>query len=456
MQRRVCADCRLRPEVKNVKPSIGAIGALSIGIGGIVGGGFFATFGLTVEGAKGGTPIAFLLGGVIALLTAHSYIGLTLRYPGPGGTVAFIRIAFGQGLLAASVNILLILSYVAIMAVYAAALASYSVPYLPPDSRAFAAQMIASFAVLLFGLVNFAGATLMRRLETFFNVGKLGVLGLFVVAGLLVGHLEWSRLGPAEWAPASTIVASGMLGFLAFEGFELIANASDNVINPKRTLPIAFLGSVIVTIVIYVLAFFVAIGHLPFTAIVEAKSFAVSAAANNFLGPIGFSIMAAGAVLASASAINADYFGASKLPVDLSAYDELPSAFHRSLHGKAVLSLLVIGILAILAVNVLNLHALSAATSGGFLIVYAAVNVAAVKLAPHTGCSRLVPLVAALLCLTALAIMVLEFLSNPATVTSGIAVGGIIIVAALIEVFYRAIEARTQAKYKIYPLSLTE
>jgi Amino acid transporters len=75
------------------------MGALSIGIGGIVGGGFFATFGLTIEGAKGGTPLAFLIGGLVALLTAYSYIPLTLRYPGPGGTAAFIRIAFGRGLL---------------------------------------------------------------------------------------------------------------------------------------------------------------------------------------------------------------------------------------------------------------------------------------------------------------------------------------------------------------------
>ena len=85
-----------------VVPSIGVVGALSIGIGAIVGGGFFATFGLTIEGAKGGTPVAFLISGLIALLTAYSYIPLTLRYRERGGTVAFIRNAFGRGLLAAS------------------------------------------------------------------------------------------------------------------------------------------------------------------------------------------------------------------------------------------------------------------------------------------------------------------------------------------------------------------
>ena len=169
------------------------------------------------------------------------------------------------------------------MSVYAVALASYSLPYLPPESRAIAGHVIASLAVIVLGLVNFAGAALIERLGLVFNVGKLGVLGLFIVGGLVIGQLDWGRLEPAAWAPASTIVASGMLGFLAYEGFELIANASNDIIDPKRTLPIAFLGSVIAAIIIYMLAFMVAIGHMSFDAIIAARDFGVSAAASSFL-----------------------------------------------------------------------------------------------------------------------------------------------------------------------------
>jgi amino acid transporter len=420
--------------------SIGAIGALSIGIGGIVGGGFFATFGLTIAGAKGGTPIAFLIAGLIALLTAYSYVRLTLRYPGPGGTVSFVRIAFGRGVFPASANVLLILSYVAIMAVYSAALAAYLAPYLPSSSQPDGVHIIASLAIVGLGLANFAGNALRERLESYFNIGKLAVLGLFIIAGLIVGPIAWERLEPTAWAPPSTIVASGMLGFLAYEGFELIANASGDIRAPARTLPIAFFGSVVAAIVIYCLAFIVAIGHMSFAALDAAKGFAVSAAAESFLGPIGFAIMTAGAVLASASAINADYFGASKLPLMLSEHDELPSAFHRSIQGKSVVSLITIGVLALLAVNAFDLHALSAATSGGFLLVYAVVNFAAVKLAPETGNRRFVPAAAGLLCLIALAIMINEFLSDPATVHSAVAIGGIVVLAWLIEAGYRVAE----------------
>lgn len=419
---------------------IGVIGALSLGVGGIVGGGFFATFGISAAGAAGGTPIAFLIGGGIALITAYSYIGLTLRYPGPGGTVSFITHAYGKGLLAASINVLLIFSYVAIMSVYAFAVAGYTLPYLPEAIRPVAAHLISSAALILLGLVNFAGASLVKKSEGVFNVGKLTVLGIFIVAGLFASGLEWSRLAPPAWASTSAIVASGMIGFLAYEGFELIANVSSNIDNPKRTLPIAFPGCVLVAIVIYFLAFIVGIGHLPMDKMIAAKNFAISEAAGSFLGSPGFAIMAIGAALASASAINADYFGASRLPPQLSTIDELPSALHRNIRGRALPGLLVVGVLALLAVNVASVDALSAATSGGFLLVYAAVNIAAVRLAPETGANRVIPAVAAALCVAALIITVWQFLSSPETVNQAIAIAVIVVVAVAIEIVFRQYE----------------
>lgn len=418
--------------------SIGLFGALSIGVGGIVGGGFFATFGITAAGAGGGTPVAFLIGGAIALITAYSYIGLTLRFPGPGGTVSFVTKAFGQGVLAAVTNVLLILSYVAIMSVYAYALAGYSLPYLPEAIRPVASHVISSVALIALGLVNFAGAALVEKSESAFNIGKLAVLALFIAAGLSASGLEWSRLAPDAWASPSAIIAAGMIGFLAYEGFELIANASDQIADPKRTLPLAFMGCVLIAIVIYALAFIVGIGHLPMRELVAAKDFAISEAAGSFLGPAGFAIMAIGAVLASASAVNADYFGAAKLPPQLATIDELPSAFHRSLHGRSVISLALIGLLALLAVNLVSIEALSSATSGGFLLVYAAVNLAAFRLAPQTGASRMITAIATLACMAALGVTIWEFLSHPSTVSQAVAIGLIVAIAVVIEVLYRA------------------
>ena len=89
---------------------LGALGAFSIGIGGIVGGGIFATLGLAGSQARGATWLSFAVGGVVALLTAYSYVRLSLTYPGPGGTVTFLNRAFGNGLLAGWLNTLLVVA----------------------------------------------------------------------------------------------------------------------------------------------------------------------------------------------------------------------------------------------------------------------------------------------------------------------------------------------------------
>ena len=98
---------------------IGTLSALSIGIGGMVGGGIFAVTGLTVELTRGAAPVAFVVAGTVALLTAFSYWRLSLRYPSDGGTVEFINVAFGPGMLTGALNILLCLSYVILLAIYA-------------------------------------------------------------------------------------------------------------------------------------------------------------------------------------------------------------------------------------------------------------------------------------------------------------------------------------------------
>ena len=77
---------------------IGLKESISIGIGGMVGGGIFAVLGLAVFLAQGGTPVAFLFAGIITLLTAYSYSKLSLTYPDKGGTVRFINEGFGKGI----------------------------------------------------------------------------------------------------------------------------------------------------------------------------------------------------------------------------------------------------------------------------------------------------------------------------------------------------------------------
>ena len=53
------------------KNKIGLIEVSAIGIGGMVGGGIFAVLGLAVQLSRGGAPIAFLIAGIVALVTSY-------------------------------------------------------------------------------------------------------------------------------------------------------------------------------------------------------------------------------------------------------------------------------------------------------------------------------------------------------------------------------------------------
>ena len=90
------------------------------------------------------------------------------------------------------------------------------------------------------------------------------------MAGLLT-PMEWSRLGPDNYVTPMGLVAGAMLIFLNYEGFELIANASKDVANPKRSLPIAYIGGVLIVIAIYVLIVIVVVGHLSFAEVAQGQ-----------------------------------------------------------------------------------------------------------------------------------------------------------------------------------------
>ncbi len=392
---------------------LGIAGAFSIGIGGIVGGGIFATLGLAGSEARGATHVSFVIGGLVALLTAYSYVRLSVTYPGKGGTVTFVNHAFGAGIFAGGLNMLLVLSYVVIMALYASAFATYGTTFLPAASRASWQPTLASAVIVLLALVNLVGPGLVERSEGLFNAGKLGILAVFVVGGLASRGLTLGRLDPGDWPPLADVVGSGMLVFLSYEGFELIANASDRVKDPERTLPYAYYGSILAAIALYVLIVVVTIGHLPFDALARARDYSLCAAAETFMGAFGFALLASGAVLAAASAINADFFGASQLPVILAEEGEFPRRYARETWGRHPTGLFVIALLALLVARFLDAHAISAAGSAGFLMVFAMVNVANAKLAQKTASRRWISVIAAVACFAALGTMLVQLGGQP-------------------------------------------
>lgn len=390
---------RSKPEDKK----IGFWAVTAIGVGGMVGGGIFAVLGLAVQLARGGTPVAFALAGGVALLTSYSYAKLSVAYPGRGGTVTFLDHVFGEGMFTGSLNVLLWLSYVVMLSLYALAFGSYGATFLPEAWQPLGKHVLISFGVILITGLNLLNAEVIGKAENWIVGLKVAILLLFVGVGL--HGIDTARIAPGAWSPPLQLAAGGMIIFLAYEGFELIANTANDVRDVKRTLPCAYYTAVGFVIVLYVLVALVTVGHLPVDQIVAAKDYALAEAARPLLGSAGFTLIAIAAMLSTASAINATLYGAARLSFTIARDRELPVILEKKVWGEPD-GLLITAGLTLFAANAFDLTSISTLGSAGFLLIFAAVNAANAHKSVHTKSLRWISSSGAIACLIALGALI--------------------------------------------------
>jgi amino acid transporter len=366
----------------------------------MVGGGIFSVLGLTVQIAGAGAYLSFLVGGVVAALTGSSYARLSVAVRDRGGTAAFLDRAFGTRV-AGPLNLLLWLSYFVMLGLYAVAFGAYLAALVGLDPAGPWRRIFASAVVICFAGLNLAGARVVGRAEAVLVYLKLAVLLFFAIAGLAFVHA--SRISPPAFPPVGSIVFAGTLIFLAYEGFELIANASEDAREPRRNLPRAYGIAIGAVIALYVLVAFVAVGNLSPVAIGRDRDYALAAAAQPFLGSAGFKLIGIAAIISTASAINATLYGSAKFTYLMARHGELPQELSDPVWNRPIGGLIATTLGTLLVLNTVNLEGISLMGSAGFLIIFAAVDLAAIRLAARGPGSRAVSLLGAAACLASLA-----------------------------------------------------
>ncbi|MBD0830618.1 APC family permease [Aestuariibaculum sediminum] len=394
--------------MKKPNKSIGLKEAISIGIGGMVGGGIFAVLGLAVTLAKGGTPMAFLLAGILALITSYSYINLSKAYPDRGGTVKFINQGFGTSVFSGAINNLLWVSYIIMLSLYASAFGSYA-PNLAgiTQNKTIDFHIYASAIIILATAINYYSIKVVGKIESYAVIIKLIILMGFIGIGIygLFGNPNLEQLNFSHWETPIKLFAGGMVIFVAYEGFELIANAAPDIVAPHKNIAKAYYYSVIFVILLYILIAIVTVGSLPFKAIAHAQDYALAEAAKPMLGKIGFSIITVAALISTFSAINASLYGGSKVNYEIAEDDELPHHFLAKFWNQPI-GLLITSIATLCLVNVLKLESISTAGSVGFLIIFGVVNYVGFKLSKAINGNKYIPLIGFILCIAALVILI--------------------------------------------------
>jgi len=384
-------------------PGIGILATASIGIGGMVGGGIFAVLGTAVSLARGGTPVAFLLAGIVAALTGYCYSKLSVRYPASGGTVVFIDRAFGVDIWTGAGNLVLYLSYLVTISLYACAFGAYAATFFGVENPLWNHGLI-SIAILLPMMLNLLSAQWVSRLETWIVVFKLVLLIIVVAAGF--GSVDARAFSLDQWASPGILVAGGMVIFVAYEGFELIANAGEDVRDPATTLPRAYLLAIGSVIALYLLVAVVTVGSLTVDQIAKSKDYALAAAARPSMGQAGFVLVSVSALMATLSAINATIYGNARLGYMLAKDGELPDFLERKTWSRPVAGVMATSIASLLLANTIDLDSIAMMASGGFLLIFTIVNLACLRLAKEVHANRIICGIAAFLCAAALVTLV--------------------------------------------------
>ncbi|BDZ48276.1 amino acid permease [Frondihabitans sucicola] len=255
-----------------LKRHVGVVGLLFAAIGSIIGSGWL--FGAFNASAIAGPAALFswLIAGVMILLIALTYAELGPMFPISGGVVRYPHLVWGS-FTSYSLGFITWISTVAVPAIevegaltYATKFAGFTsaktvngdtVHVLTPLGFVVAALLLALFVV-----VNYFGVRLFTQINNVLVWWKLGVI-LLVIVVFLFTALSTTRMGSPSNFTSHGFAPGGFQGifvaistagitfsFLGFrQGIELAGESK----NPSRNIPIAVIGSVLITSVIYAL-----------------------------------------------------------------------------------------------------------------------------------------------------------------------------------------------------------
>src|SRR5450631_131448 len=214
---------------------------------------------------------------LMAMCGALCYSELAIRFPESGGEYVYLRAGYGE-------RLAFLYGWMSSLVMYpgvAAALAVGAAPYmaqllpLPPAVLAF----IPALTLCVFCAINLLGTRLSGAVLSSVNILKLLVLFALVGWAAASGHAHVGNLLPlAVRRPGSDAIFPAIAGgvmsaFFSFGGWWEASKIAGEVRNPKRTLPLAFVGGVTVVTVIYLLISATFLAVLPLDRVTSNTAF---------------------------------------------------------------------------------------------------------------------------------------------------------------------------------------
>ncbi|HMM94172.1 MAG: APC family permease [Micrococcales bacterium] len=259
-----------------LKRHVGSIGLLFASIGSIIGSGWLFGAMNAAQTAGPAAVISWALGGVMILFIGLCYAELGTMFPLSGGVVRFPHISFGStaSFVTGWITWVACLSVAPIEVEGALQYATKYAPFTEKHTVTDGATVhtltglglvVAVVLMAVFVVINYVGVRWFARINTILVWWKLAIITIVVLAFLFTsfhaGNFTSQGFKPQGWHGVFTAIATSGIVF-SFLGFRQGIELAGETDNPRRNVPLAVIGSVLATGVIYVLLQVAFIGAL--------------------------------------------------------------------------------------------------------------------------------------------------------------------------------------------------
>jgi amino acid transporter/nucleotide-binding universal stress UspA family protein len=370
--------------------------ATMIGVGAMIGAGIFVLTGIAAGVAGPGLMLAFCLNGIVALLTAMSYAELGSCYHDAGGGYLWVKEGLPKwnGFLSGWMSWF---AHAVACSLYALGFGAYLGHVLkefnivlPSFGFLSTQKILAAVIAVILAYINFRGASETGKIGNIVTMTKIVILGIFVLFGLqiMLRRSDWtasfSPFLPNGWA--GVIKAMG-LTFIAFQGFEVISQASEELRDPKRNIPRAVFLSLAIVVPIYLLVAIASLGAIApagmtsWDYLAQNKETALVEISKTFF--VGGGVMLLfGGLISTISALNATVYSSSRVAFAMGRDRNFPAFFSR-VHRKNFTPHIAIAFsLVIVIVMATSFHIEDVASAADimFLLLFLQVNIALIRL----------------------------------------------------------------------------
>ncbi|UPW00938.1 amino acid permease [Halorussus gelatinilyticus] len=389
-----------------------------IGVGAMIGAGVFALTGFAAGLAGPALTLAFLLNGFVAMFTAVSYAELGAAFPEAGGGYLWVKEAlvdpngFYAGWMSWFAHAVACSLYAVTFGVFLVELVVYSTG-LPHEfhllgfiTPIMAEKGLSVLMVAAFAYINYRGAEETGKAGVIVTGIKIVILGAFIAFGAYatVTAPQWTDkfFNSPSFAPNGLFGIIGAMGFtyIAFEGYEIIVQSGEEVVDPGSNIPKAVFYSMAIVVPIYILVAFASIGGIDVTQRIiglaevsgqqnvytwellgELGELGIIRAAGQFM-PYGVPLLLFAGLAATMSALNATVYSSSRVSFAMGRDRALPGVFNnihpdkRTPHWAIFISAILIAAMAV----ILPIEAVAASADIMFILLFVQVNWTVVRM----------------------------------------------------------------------------